>query len=160
MTHKISGVRVEEYAYYYVNKLRQNVGLETRIWRQIVTSQRPYTTNKWPPYATEWTPPHEHFPHTSLLRRRRLWISRDTTWRRDGEPEVPDGDSSAPNCDSLVIMLRRSTRQRLPLTVARIGRLNRKHLTFCSHFVCWGDCDGFVPLQRRSADSWLKAPGA
>jgi len=29
MTHKIRGVRVEEYA-YYVNKLRQNFGLETR----------------------------------------------------------------------------------------------------------------------------------
>ena len=28
MTHKIRGVRVEEYA-YYVNKIRQNVGLET-----------------------------------------------------------------------------------------------------------------------------------
>jgi len=28
MTHKLSGVRVDEYA-YYVNKLRQNVGLET-----------------------------------------------------------------------------------------------------------------------------------
>jgi len=28
MTHKIRGVHVEEYA-YYVNKLRQNVGLET-----------------------------------------------------------------------------------------------------------------------------------
>jgi len=30
MTHKMRGVRVEEYA-YYVNKLRQNVGLETRV---------------------------------------------------------------------------------------------------------------------------------
>ena len=29
MTHKIRGRRVEEYAYYYVNKLRQNIGLET-----------------------------------------------------------------------------------------------------------------------------------
>jgi len=28
MTRKIRGVRVQEYA-YYVNKLRQNVGLET-----------------------------------------------------------------------------------------------------------------------------------
>jgi len=28
MTHKLRGVGVEEYA-YYVNKLRQNVGLET-----------------------------------------------------------------------------------------------------------------------------------
>jgi len=30
---------VEEYA-YYVNKLRENVGLGTWIWRQIVTSQK------------------------------------------------------------------------------------------------------------------------
>jgi len=28
MAHKLSGVRVEEYV-HYVNKLRQNVGLET-----------------------------------------------------------------------------------------------------------------------------------
>jgi len=28
MTHKIKGVRVDDYA-YYSNKLRQNVGLET-----------------------------------------------------------------------------------------------------------------------------------
>ena len=34
---KIRGLRVEEYA-YYVNKLRQNVGLKTWIWHQIVTS--------------------------------------------------------------------------------------------------------------------------
>ena len=39
MTHKIMGVNVEKYA-YYVNKLRQNVGLETCKWRQIVTSQQ------------------------------------------------------------------------------------------------------------------------
>jgi len=31
-------VRVEEYT-YCVNKLHQNVGLETWIWRQIVTSK-------------------------------------------------------------------------------------------------------------------------
>jgi len=37
MTHKLRGVRVDEFA-YYVNKLRQNVGLETWIWRQFVTS--------------------------------------------------------------------------------------------------------------------------
>jgi len=30
MTHETKGVRVEDYA-YYVNKLRQNVGLETGI---------------------------------------------------------------------------------------------------------------------------------
>jgi len=49
-------MRVDEYA-YYVNKLRQNVGLETWKWRQIVTSQTAYTKYKWPPYATEWNPP-------------------------------------------------------------------------------------------------------
>ena len=53
-------MRVEEYV-YYVNKRRQNVGLETWIWRQIVTSQRPLTTNKWPPYATERNPPMKIF---------------------------------------------------------------------------------------------------
>jgi len=30
MTHKLWGVHLDEYA-YYVNKLRQNVGLETGI---------------------------------------------------------------------------------------------------------------------------------
>jgi len=55
MTHETKGVRVEDYA-YYVNKLRQNVGLETGIWRQIVTSQRANPKYKWPPYATEWNP--------------------------------------------------------------------------------------------------------
>jgi len=30
MTHKLRGVRVEEYA-YYVKQLRQNVGLDTLI---------------------------------------------------------------------------------------------------------------------------------
>ena len=53
MTHKNKGVDVEEYA-YYVNKLRQNVGLEIWLWRQIVTSQAAHTKYKWPPYATEW----------------------------------------------------------------------------------------------------------
>ena len=36
VTHKLRGVRVEEYA-YYVKKHRQDVGLETWIWRQTVT---------------------------------------------------------------------------------------------------------------------------
>ena len=55
MICKIRGGRVNEYA-YYVNKLRQNVGLETWIWRRIVTSQRPHTTNNKSPYATEDPP--------------------------------------------------------------------------------------------------------
>ena len=40
--YKIRGVHIEEYA-YYVNKFRQNVGLETWIWRQIVTSKTAHT---------------------------------------------------------------------------------------------------------------------
>jgi len=53
---KISGVDVEKYA-YYVNKLRQNVGLETWKRRRIVTSQRAHTKYKCPPYDPERTPP-------------------------------------------------------------------------------------------------------
>jgi len=45
-------VRVEEYA-CCVNKLRQNGGVETIIWRQIVTSQTAHTKYKWPLYAIE-----------------------------------------------------------------------------------------------------------
>jgi len=56
MTRKISWVDVEKYA-YYVNNLRQNVGLVTWLWRQIVTSQTAHTKYKWSPYATEWNPP-------------------------------------------------------------------------------------------------------
>jgi len=50
-----------------VNKLRQNVGLETGLWRQIVTSQTAHTKYKWLPYATEWKKPHENFLRTSLF---------------------------------------------------------------------------------------------
>jgi len=57
-------VGVEEYA-YYVNKLRQNVGLETWIWRQIVTSQTAHTKYEWPTYATGWNP-HKNFLRTPL----------------------------------------------------------------------------------------------
>ena len=49
----------------------------------------------------------------------------------DGELEVPDDGSPAPNCDSPVPMLRRSTRQRRPPTVTGNGRFNREHLPFC-----------------------------
>jgi len=48
-TSNKGGRRVEECA-YYVNKFHQNVGLETWIWRQIVTSERPHTRNKRAPY--------------------------------------------------------------------------------------------------------------
>ena len=67
MIHKLRGVGVDEYA-YYVNKLRQNFGLETWIWRQIVTSQKVHTKYKWPPYAIEWNP-HENFLRTPLSAR-------------------------------------------------------------------------------------------
>jgi len=66
MVYKIRRVRLEEYA-YYVQKLRQNVGLEIWIWRQIVTSQTAHTKCKWPLYETEWKPPHENFLRTPLL---------------------------------------------------------------------------------------------
>ena len=64
MTHKLREVDAEKYA-YYVNKLRQNVGLETWTWRQIVTSQRAHTKYKWPSYDTEWIP-HEIILRTPL----------------------------------------------------------------------------------------------
>ena len=54
------GVDVEKYA-YYANKLRLNVGLETWKWRKIVTSQRPHSKYKWPPYDPELTPPMKIF---------------------------------------------------------------------------------------------------
>ena len=52
--------------HYYVNKLRQNVGLETCKWREIVTSQTANTKYKWPSYDPEPTPPHENFLLTPL----------------------------------------------------------------------------------------------
>jgi len=52
---KKGGVREERYA-YCINKLRRNVGVETWIWLQIVTSQKAHTKYKWPPHATEWRP--------------------------------------------------------------------------------------------------------
>ena len=50
----------------YVKKLRQNVGLETWKWRQIVTSQTANTKYKWPPYDPEPKSPHENFLRTPL----------------------------------------------------------------------------------------------
>ena len=55
MTRKKRRVDVEKYG-YYVNKLRQSIGLEIWLWRQVVTSQTAHTKYKWPPYATEWKP--------------------------------------------------------------------------------------------------------
>ena len=79
---KIRGVDVEKYA-CYVNKLRQNVGLETWKWRQIVTSHRAHTKYKWPPYDPERTPPMKifcvrhclcavQFAHQAILRQTSL----------------------------------------------------------------------------------------
>jgi len=45
MTHKVTGVRVDEYV-SYVNTPCQNVDVETLILRQIVTSQTPHTKYK------------------------------------------------------------------------------------------------------------------
>jgi len=74
MTHKIRGVRVEEYA-YYVNKLRQNVGLETWIWRQIVTKSAPQihmtTIRHW------MKPSHENFLRTPLLTIKKNHLARE-----------------------------------------------------------------------------------
>ena len=79
MTQNIREVRVEEYA-YYVNKLRQNFGLATWIWRQIVTSQTADTKYKWPPYATERNP-HEDFLRTPLqVRIVKLWVNCSIAW--------------------------------------------------------------------------------
>jgi len=47
MTHKIKRVDVETYA-YYVNKIRQNIGLEIWLWHPIVMSQTAHTKYKWP----------------------------------------------------------------------------------------------------------------
>ena len=68
MTYKVKRVDVEKYA-FYVNKLRQNVGLETGKWRQIVTSQTAHTKYKWPPYDPEPNPPMKIFcvRHCCLL---------------------------------------------------------------------------------------------
>ena len=52
----IRRVHVDQYC-VLCQTLRQNVALETWIWRQIVTSLKAHTKDKWPPYATEWTPP-------------------------------------------------------------------------------------------------------
>ena len=52
--------------HYYVKKLRQNVGLETWKWRQIVTSQTANTKYKWTPFDPEPKPPHENFLRTPL----------------------------------------------------------------------------------------------
>ena len=43
------------------HELRINVGLETGLWRHIVTSQTAHNKYKWIPYATEWTPPMKIF---------------------------------------------------------------------------------------------------
>ena len=64
MTHKIRGVRVEEYA-YYVNKLRQNVGLkheyEVTLWRH-----RDRTPQRHDYHMPLNETPHENFLRTPL----------------------------------------------------------------------------------------------
>ena len=66
LTHKLRGVRVEDNA-YYVKKHRQNFGLVTWTWCQILTSQIADTKYKWPPSTIEWNPPHENFLRMPLI---------------------------------------------------------------------------------------------
>jgi len=56
MTHKNKESGCIEKRAYYANELRWNVGLETGLWRQIVTSQTAHNKYKCLPYATEWNP--------------------------------------------------------------------------------------------------------
>jgi len=67
VTHKIRGMRVLEERAYYVNKLRQNVGLENeynfKLWRH---KQRTPKTNDHHKPLNEH-PPHEHFLRTPLM---------------------------------------------------------------------------------------------
>ena len=81
MTHKTKGVRVEEHA-NYVNKLRQNVGLETWIRRQIVTSQTTHTnTNDQNMPLNETSPPWKFSAYVTacLNIQDSLWRSLGTT---------------------------------------------------------------------------------
>ena len=60
----------------HVNKLRQNVGLETWKWRQIVTSQTANTKYKWPPYDPEPKTPHENFLRMPLFLPLKFFVKR------------------------------------------------------------------------------------
>ena len=97
MTHKLRGVRVEEYT-YYVNILRQNVSLETWIWRQIVTLQAANTKYKWPPYATDRNPPIKIFcvrhclTVTPLLKKNKTYTYFDkTAWQNASKKSATEG---------------------------------------------------------------------
>jgi len=65
MAHKLRGVRVEQCA-YYVNKLRENVGVETGKWRQIVTSHTAHTKYKWHRMVRNENRRHENVLRTPL----------------------------------------------------------------------------------------------
>ena len=81
MTHKMKGVHIQEYA-YYVNKLRQNVGLEIWICRQIVTSQTAPTKNKWPLLATERNPPWKFSAYaTAYIKAKKYWKGFKKDWK-------------------------------------------------------------------------------
>jgi len=57
------GVRVEEYA-YYVNKFRQNVGLETWLWRDV----KLWRHKQWTPNTNAHHTPLNETPHENFLR--------------------------------------------------------------------------------------------
>jgi len=44
---------------------------------QIMTSQRSNTTNKWPPYATEWTPFSAYTTDKSAQYMKKSWLMLD-----------------------------------------------------------------------------------
>jgi len=86
------GVDVEKYA-YYVNKLRQNVGLETWKWRQIVTSQTAHTKCKWSPYDPEPNPPMKIF----CVRHCKRHTVNETTWALSTEQRLLSKAGGAKN---------------------------------------------------------------
>ena len=72
---KIRGVRVEEYA-YYVNNLSQNIGLETWIWCQIVTSQKEPTPNTNDHHMSlNETPPWKFSAYATVYKKLVLFMS-------------------------------------------------------------------------------------
>ena len=95
MKHKLRGMRVDEYA-YYVNKLRQNVGLETWIWRH--KHRTPNTNDHHMPLNDP--PLHENFLRTPLFRSFNSGNGGEILW---SEAEVPKSlglDTYCKYCDA------------------------------------------------------------
>jgi len=78
----------------YVKKLRQNVGLETWKWRQIVMSQTANTKYKWPPFDPEPTPPPWKFSAYATVWQNftfTIWLSQSNlTELHSDKPIFPD----------------------------------------------------------------------